>query len=224
MLETAGATCGGLVTKSCPTLATPQTAAYQAAATAESLQSCPTLSDPIDGSPPGCRRIFQARVHRILQAKILDPIDSSPPGCRRILQARVHRILQAKILEWVAISFSKGQHIVMQIKAIDMCWAGGMEQSHVLKPHLSQKKIKREFCNLLARCLRARCKLTTLCQSLSRVQLFATPWTVSRQAPCPWDSPGENTGMGCHALFQGIFPTQEQNLHLLHYTLRHSKC
>ena len=24
---------------------------------------------------------------------------------------------------------------------------------------------------------------------------------------CPWDSPGENTGMGCHALLQEIFPT-----------------
>ena len=24
---------------------------------------------------------------------------------------------------------------------------------------------------------------------------------------CPWDSPGKNTGVGCHALFQGIFPT-----------------
>ena len=25
---------------------------------------------------------------------------------------------------------------------------------------------------------------------------------------CPWDSPGKNTGVGCHFLFQGIFPTQ----------------
>ena len=28
---------------------------------------------------------------------------------------------------------------------------------------------------------------------------------------CPWDSPGKNTGVGCHALLQGIFPTQEWN-------------
>ena len=33
---------------------------------------------------------------------------------------------------------------------------------------------------------------------------------------CPWDSPGENTGVGCHVLFQGIFPTQGSNLCLLH--------
>ena len=44
-----------------------------AAAAAKSLQSCPTLCDPIDGSPPG----------------------SPVPG-----------ILQSRTLEWVAISFS----------------------------------------------------------------------------------------------------------------------
>ena len=29
-------------------------------------------------------------------------------------------------------------------------------------------------------------------------------------------SPGQNTGVGCHALLQGIFPIQGSNLHLLH--------
>ena len=33
---------------------------------------------------------------------------------------------------------------------------------------------------------------------------------------CPWDSPGKNTGVGCHFLFQGVFPTQGLNLSLLH--------
>ena len=28
---------------------------------------------------------------------------------------------------------------------------------------------------------------------------------------CPWASPGENTGVGCHALLQGIFPTHGSN-------------
>ena len=27
----------------------------------------------------------------------------------------------------------------------------------------------------------------------------------------PWASPGKNTGVGCHALLQGIFPTQGSN-------------
>ena len=33
---------------------------------------------------------------------------------------------------------------------------------------------------------------------------------------CPWDSPGQNTGVGSHFLLQGIFPTQQLNLYLLH--------
>ena len=73
-----------------------------AAAAAESLQSCPTLCNPIDSSPPG----------------------STAPG-----------ILQARTLEWVAISFSNAWKWNMKVK------------------------------------------------SLSRVRLFATPWTAAHQAP-----------------------------------------
>ena len=29
---------------------------------------------------------------------------------------------------------------------------------------------------------------------------------------CPWDAPGKSTGVGCHALLQGIFLTQGSNL------------
>ena len=43
-----------------------------------------------------------------------------------------------------------------------------------------------------------------------------------------WDSPGNNTGMGCYALLQGIFPTQTSNPNLLHcwqtlYCLNHQQ-
>ena len=41
-------------------------AAAAAAATAKSLQSCPTLCDPIDGSPPG------SPIPGILQARTLE--------------------------------------------------------------------------------------------------------------------------------------------------------
>ena len=37
-----------------------------AAAAANSLQSCPTLCDPIDGSPPG------SHIPRVLQARTLE--------------------------------------------------------------------------------------------------------------------------------------------------------
>ena len=42
-----------------------------------------------------------------------------------------------------------------------------------------------------------------------RCPTVATPWTVAHQVLCPWDSPGQNTGVGCHALLQGIFLTQK---------------
>ena len=73
-----------------------------AAATAKSLQSCPTLYYPIDSSPSG----------------------SPVPG-----------IVQARILKWVAISFSSAWKWKVKVK------------------------------------------------SLSRVRLFATPWTAIHQAP-----------------------------------------
>ena len=71
-------------------------------AAAKSLQSCPTLCNPTDSSPPG----------------------SPVPG-----------ILQARTLEWVAISFSNAWKWKVKVK------------------------------------------------SLSRVRLFATPWTADYQAP-----------------------------------------
>ena len=43
-----------------------------------------------------------------------------------------------------------------------------------------------------------------------------TPWTLVPRLPCPWDSPGKNTTVGCHSLLQGVFPMQGSNLDLLH--------
>ena len=70
------------------------------AAAAKSLQLCPTLCDPIDGSPSG------SPVPGILQARILEwvaisfSMDCSLPG------SSTHGIFQARVLEWVAIAFS----------------------------------------------------------------------------------------------------------------------
>ena len=58
---------------------------------------------------------------------------------------------------------------------------------------------------------------------LIHVQLFATPWLV-----CPWNSPGQSTGVGSHSFLQGIFPTQGSNPGLPHcrwllYQLSHMR-
>ena len=41
-----------------------------------------------------------------------------------------------------------------------------------------------------------------LLSRFSRVRLCVTPQTAAHQAPRPWDSPGKNTGVGCHFLLQ----------------------
>ena len=46
--------------------------------------------------------------------------------------------------------------------------------------------------------------------------VFTTPWTLtSTRVPHPWDCPGKSTGVGCHFLLQGIFPTHGSNPGLL---------
>ena len=47
------------------------------------------------------------------------------------------------------------------------------------------------------------------------VQLFVTPWTVDHPAPLSMEFSRQNIGVSCHALLQGIFPTQRSNLHLM---------
>ena len=50
----------------------------------------------------------------------------------------------------------------------------------------------------------------------SQVRLFVTLWTELPRFLCPWNSPGKNTGVGCHSLLQEIFLIQGLNLCLLH--------
>ena len=55
-----------------------------------------------------------------------------------------------------------------------------------------------------------RAKSLQLCLTLCN----PSDWSVPGSSL--WDFPGKNTGVGCHALLQDIFPTQGQNLYLLH--------
>ena len=43
-----------------------------------------------------------------------------------------------------------------------------------------------------------------------------TPWAVPYQTPPPMGFSRQDTGVGCHFLLQGIFPTQGLNLGLQH--------
>ena len=63
------------------------------------------------------------------------------------------------------------------------------------------------------------CVLLALCCAM--LSCFNNIWLLWAHGPqparllYPWDSPGKNTGVGCHFLLQGIFPTQGLNLGLL---------
>ena len=50
----------------------------------------------------------------------------------------------------------------------------------------------------------------------SRVWFRAFLWTVAHQGPLSMGFSSKNTGVGCHALLQGIFPIQGSNPGLLH--------
>ena len=51
----------------------------------------------------------------------------------------------------------------------------------------------------------------------SSILAWKIPWMeLPVRLLCPWDSPGKNTGVGCHSLLQGIFLTQGYNPVLRH--------
>ena len=59
--------------------------------------------------------------------------------------------------------------------------------------------------------------LCAVLKSLSRIQLFVTPWTVAHQAPLSMGIlQARIPGVGCHALLQGIIATQGSNPGLPH--------
>ena len=94
-------------------------AAAADAASLQTVQGCPNLCDPTDGSPSGSLipGIFQARTLewvaisfsnawkwkvKVAQSSptLSDSMDCSPPG------SSVHGLFQATVLEWGAIAFS----------------------------------------------------------------------------------------------------------------------
>ena len=92
-----------------------------AAAAAKSLQSCLTLCNSIDGSPPGspvpgilqastlvcCHFLLQCmKVKSESEVTLSCQTPSDPMGCS-LPGSTVHRIFQARVLEWVAIAFSR---------------------------------------------------------------------------------------------------------------------
>ena len=118
----------------------------------------------------------------------------------------VHGILQAWILEWVAFPFSRGSHpglqhcrwILYQLSYqgspglgfklhfhhwLDV-WPGVSSWSSASVP---------SFVKLAAASTKSLQSCPTLCDPID---------SSPTRLPCPWDSPGKNTGVDCHFLLQ----------------------
>ena len=120
---------------------------------AKSLQSCPTLCDPTDGSLPGSPNPWDSPgkntgmgCHFLLQSMkvesesevaqscptLSDPVDCSLPG------PSIHGIFQARVLEWGAIAFSDKKIYAPQILVLPMSLLGSSCNHYNRKQHERQ--------------------------------------------------------------------------------------
>ena len=135
--------------------------------------------------------ILQYKVQELspLQACIHKSLQSlcDPMDCSPPCSS-VHRILQARILEWVAMLSCRGYSWPRNWTHVSSspALAGGFFTSGTTweAPSL-------------------RVKVAQSCPTLQPHGLHS-----------PWNSPGQNTGVGSLSLLQGIFPTQGSNLGL----------
>ena len=119
-----------------------------AAAAAKSLQLCPTLCDPIDGSPPG------SSLHGILQARILEWVAISSSNAWK-WKVKVKLLIRVQLLatSWTAayqaipsMGFSRQEY-----------WSGvplPSPRNHIIGMNLVDQALK--VCNFLGGCFRSR--------------------------------------------------------------------
>ena len=152
------------------------------AAAAKSLQSCLTLCNPIDGSPPG-----------------------SP----------VLGILQARTLEWVAISFSNAWKWKVKGKSLSRLWLLATPWTAAYQAPPSMGFSRQDYWSGVP--LPSPREATSKVQIVCKVKWKSLSVSNSLQPHGgPWNSLGQNTGVGNLSLLQGIFPAQGLNPGLPH--------
>ena len=106
-------------------------------------------------------------------------MDYSPPD------SSVHGISQARILEWVAISFSRGSFLLrIEPESLVSCFG-----RRILYTTESPGKPILEY---------------AAAKSLQSCPTLCDPRRQPIRLHRPWDSPGKNTGVGCHFLLQCV--------------------
>ena len=124
----------------------------------------------------------------------LQPMDSSLPA------SSVHGIFQARILEWVA--FLQGIFLTHGLNPCLLCILHWQAGSLPLAPPGTH------HCN-------HSCVLA-LKNSKAESHSVVSDSLLPHGLYSPYNSPGQNTGVGSFSLLQGIFPTQGSNLDLPH--------
>ena len=113
---------------------------------------------------------------------LCNSMDCSTPG------SSVREIFQARVLEWVAISFFRGSS-----QPRDQTWV-----SYIAGRFFTIWALQKVPCVCLL------LLLLLLLSHFSHVGPCATHRRQPTRLPHPWDSPGKNTGGGCHLLLQCI--------------------
>ena len=167
-------------------------------------------------------------------------MDWSPPD------SSGHGVFQARILEWAAISHSRDTSTRMAIikksclrlrmgEEVDCKQAWGFFEANgnVLKLHRGDSCTVKQFTLKITEPTLTVEGFYTVCpknsskkkplwqysvcaQSLSRVWLFVTPWTVARLAPLSMEFSRQECWSGLPFLLQGIFLTQGSYRGLFH--------
>ena len=106
---------------------------------------------------------------------------------------RPHRLLPARLLPRISLgkNTTVGSHFLLQGIFPNQGMNPDLQHCRQILYHLSHQRGPNHQCSV---------------QFSRSVRLFATPW----------NSPGQNTGMGSHFLLQGIFLTQGLNPGLPH--------
>ena len=128
---------------------------------------------------------------RSVMSDSLWPMDCSLPGFS------MQGIFLARPLEWVAISFSRGSSWPR-----DRPWVSHIAGRLYHLSHQGNPNIRNVFSH--------SSKSESESHSVKSNSL-QPHWLYS-----PWNSPGQNTGVGSCSLLQGIFPTQGSNTGLQH--------
>ena len=165
-----------------------------AAAAAKSLQSCLTLWDPIDGSPPG------SAIPGVLQARTLEWVAISISNAWKWkVKVKLLSRVRPLVTPWTtayqappSMGFSRQEYwsgvpcLALPFNTLILSFKNGNLNTYCIGILLWNKWLKACCC-----C----CYIASVVSNSVRPHI-RQPTRLRR----PWDSPGKNTGVGCHFL------------------------